>query len=93
VLQCEAITDVDVTAADMLERLDAELNEEGIHIAFVELRSRLRDLLSDYGLLGALDREHFYPRVNDALAAIRAIESRRSDEIETADPPQDPLDA
>jgi high affinity sulfate transporter 1 len=100
VLQCEAITDIDVTAADMLERLDAELNEEGIHLAFVELRTRLRDLLSQYGLLGPLDREHFYPRVNNALAAIdaieRASESRssddRSDDIGTA-PPQDPLDA
>ena len=46
VLQCEAITDIDVTAADMLERLDLELNEVGIHLAFVELRSRLHELLS-----------------------------------------------
>ena len=38
VLQCEAITDIDVTAADMLKGLDHELNEHGIHMAFVELR-------------------------------------------------------
>ena len=50
VLQCEAITDIDVTAAGMLERLDNELNAEGVHLAFVELRSRLRDLVHDYGL-------------------------------------------
>ena len=42
VLQCEAITDIDVTAADVLEQLDLELNEQGINIAFVELRSRLK---------------------------------------------------
>ena len=29
VLQCEAITDIDVTAADMLEQLDRELNDRG----------------------------------------------------------------
>ncbi len=29
VLQCEAITDIDVTAAEMLEQLDRELNAEG----------------------------------------------------------------
>ena len=29
VLQCEAITDIDVTAADMLDDLDKELNDEG----------------------------------------------------------------
>ena len=43
VIQCEAITDIDVTAADMLERLDRELNEHGVHLVFVELRSRLHD--------------------------------------------------
>ena len=49
-LQCEAITDVDVTAADMLERLDTELNDKGVNVAFVELRTRLQELLHRYGL-------------------------------------------
>jgi MFS superfamily sulfate permease-like transporter len=70
VLQCEAITDVDATAAEMLERLDVELNESGIHIAFVELRERLQKLLLDYGLLEVIDREHFYPTLEVAFAAI-----------------------
>ena len=72
VLQCEAITDVDVTAADMLERLDRELNEQGVSVAFVELRDRLKDLLLRYGLLITLDREHFYPSIADAVEAIAA---------------------
>src|SRR5262245_9688187 len=97
VLQCEAITDIDVTAADVLERLDNELNEAGIHLAFVELRARLHELLSQYGLLGTLDRHHFYPRVNDALAAIAADEranvSGHRDDIGAAQPSQDALDA
>ena len=38
VLQCEAITDVDVTAAEMLRQLDLELNDAGVHLAFAELR-------------------------------------------------------
>ena len=70
VLQCEAITDIDVTAAGMLERLDNELNAEGVHLAFVELRSRLRDLVQDYGLHRTLDRDHFYDSIDDAFAAI-----------------------
>ena len=45
VLQCEAITDIDVTAAEMLKVLDEELNDRGIHIAFVELRDRLQELI------------------------------------------------
>ena len=70
VLQCEAITDIDVTAAGMLERLDNELNAKGVHLAFVELRSRLRDLVYDYGLFETLDRDHFYDSIEDALADI-----------------------
>jgi high affinity sulfate transporter 1 len=77
VLQCEAITDIDVTAAGMLERLDNELNAKGVHLAFVELRSRLRDLVHDYGLHEALDREHFYGTIEEALAD---IESERAEE-------------
>ena len=61
------MTDIDVTAADMLERLDEELNQRGVHMVFVELRSRLHDLLTRYGLLETLDHRHFYDAIDDAL--------------------------
>lgn len=70
VLQCEAVTDVDVTAAEKLEQLDKQLNEQGVHLAFVELRDRLAALLLRYGLFDTLDRDHFYPSMDEALAAI-----------------------
>jgi len=76
VVQCEAITDVDVTAAGMLEQLDKELNVAGVHMAFVELRTRLQGLVKRYGLLETLDREHFYPSIEAALAAIEEEEPR-----------------
>jgi high affinity sulfate transporter 1 len=72
VLQCEAITDIDVTAAATLEALDRELNDVGVHMAFVEMRSRLKELALDYGLFDTLDADHFYPSMEAALAAIRA---------------------
>jgi len=72
VLQCEAITEIDVSAADMLERLDTELNQEGVHLAFVELRTRLQDLVYRYGLFATLDRDHFYDSMDEALAEIDA---------------------
>ena len=72
VLQCEAITDIDVTAADMLKGLDHELNEHGIHMAFVELRSRLQERVETYGLLTELDREHFFAKMKPALRDIEA---------------------
>jgi high affinity sulfate transporter 1 len=70
VLQCEAITDIDVTAAAMLEQLDEELNTSGVHIAFVELRMRLQELMQRHGLFEELEREHCYPSMKAALAAI-----------------------
>jgi high affinity sulfate transporter 1 len=85
VLQCEAITDIDVTAADMLKRLDLELNAKGVHVAFVELRDRLKDRVLRYGLLETLDRDHFYPSVDTALQAI-ALEPEPSESRAGNDP-------
>jgi high affinity sulfate transporter 1 len=73
VLQCEAITDIDVTAAEMLEELDKELNALGIHLAFAELRDRLKDLALRYGLFETLDRDHFYPTLKAAIREIQAL--------------------
>ncbi len=86
VLQCEAVTDVDVTAAEMLEQLDKQLNAQGVHVAFVELRDRLEALLLRYGLFETLDRDHFYPSMDAALAAIAAEDARHTDGITDPDP-------
>ena len=82
VLQCEAITDIDVTAADMLRQLDDELNAQGIHLAFAELRSRLQEQALRYGLMETLDHDHFYPTLTMALDKVRAegIERRNEEE-------------
>ena len=73
VLQCQAVTDIDVTAAEMLEQLDKELNAAGIHLAFAELRSRLQDRLLRYGLFETLDRDHFYPTLRSAATAVQEL--------------------
>jgi len=70
VLQCEAITDIDVTAAGILRDLDEEVNAAGVHLAFVEMRDRLQDLVKRYGLDSTLDGNHFYPSLTRALSAI-----------------------
>src|SRR5512139_2886287 len=76
VLQCEAITDIDVTAAEMLDQADKQLNTKGVHMAFVELRGRLQDLVLRYGLLETLDKDHFYPSMDAALEEIKALDAR-----------------
>jgi high affinity sulfate transporter 1 len=80
VLQCEAITDIDVTAADVLRELDAELNAKGIHLAFAELRSRLQERVLRYGLFETLDRDHFYATLETAIDAVRTMERDPGDQ-------------
>ena len=70
VVQCQAVTDVDVSAAKMLEQLDRELNDRGVHMAFVEMRARVRELVGRYGLFETLDRDRFYPTLDSGLTAI-----------------------
>jgi MFS superfamily sulfate permease-like transporter len=82
VLQCEAITDIDVTAADMLEKLDKELNDKGVNVVFVEMRSRIQDLLERYGLFATFTREHVYPSIDVAMREIRAAD--RSSAVDAA---------
>ena len=72
VVECEAITDIDVSAAEMLEQFDKELNASGIHLVFVELRTRLEHLVQRYGLFETLDRDRFYPTLNAGLNAVAA---------------------
>jgi MFS superfamily sulfate permease-like transporter len=73
VLQCEAITDIDVTAGEMLEQLDNELNTAGIHLAFAEMHSRVQDLTLRYGLFKTLDRDHFYPTLKAAVREVQEL--------------------
>lgn len=70
IVLCEAMTDVDVSAAKMLEQLDRELNAKGVHMAFAEMRTRLQDLVRRYGLYETLDRDSFYPTLEAAIAAL-----------------------
>jgi MFS superfamily sulfate permease-like transporter len=70
VLQCEAVTDVDVTAAQMLEDLDDELERAGVHLAFAGMRMRLQELIVRYGLFDGRSGERFYPTLEAALGAI-----------------------
>jgi high affinity sulfate transporter 1 len=68
----EPITDVDTTAADMLEQLDAWLNERGVSLVFAELKDPVRAKIERYELTRTIDPEHFYPTLEAAVAAFRA---------------------
>ena len=72
VVAAEPITDVDTTAADMLEDLDQTLKEGGISLVFAEVKDPVRQKMDRYGLTRSLDPAHFFPTIDEAIAAFRA---------------------
>jgi high affinity sulfate transporter 1 len=76
VIAAEPITDIDTTAADMLVKLDVELNRDGLHLAFAELKDPVRDKLERYSIYETIDPDHFYPTVRAAVKAIQEDDAR-----------------
>jgi high affinity sulfate transporter 1 len=69
VVAAEPITDVDTTAADMLEDLDEALNAKGISLVFADMKDPVREKIERYELTRTIDPAHFFPTVGAAVAA------------------------
>src|SRR5215472_17571091 len=72
VIAAEPVTDVDTTAADVLEELDEALNDQGISLVFAELKDPVRRKIERYGLTRTINPDHFFPTVGAAVRAFRA---------------------
>ena len=69
VVAAEPVTDIDMTAADMLAELIAALEAGGVSLRFAELKDPVKDRLRGYGLVDALGPEAFFPTVGAAVDA------------------------
>ncbi len=72
-IAAEPMTDVDTTAADMLEALDRELEAVGIHLVFAEMKDAVRTKIRSYGLEWLADSDAFYPTIGTAVKAYRIV--------------------
>ncbi len=72
VIAAEPITDIDITASDMLDELDAELEEAGITLVFAELKDAVRENVDDYGTRWLERGDRFYATLGAAVTAYRA---------------------
>jgi high affinity sulfate transporter 1 len=70
-IAAEPITDIDTTAADMLEELDEQLNERHVHLVFAELKDPVREKLRRYDLIGKLEAKHFFSTIHEATDAFQ----------------------
>jgi high affinity sulfate transporter 1 len=69
VVAAEPVTDVDITAADMLAELDRRLEETGIELAFAEMKDPVKDHLKRYGLFTKFGTESFFPTIGQGVDA------------------------
>ncbi len=67
----EPITDVDTTAADMLEDLDEKLNAAGTSLVFAEMKTPVRLKVERYELTGVIEAAHFFGTIEEAVQAYR----------------------
>ena len=72
VVAAEPITDIDTTAADMLEDLAVEMSARGVSLIFAELKDPVRTKLEHYALEQPLASDHFYPTIHSAVDAFHA---------------------
>jgi SulP family sulfate permease len=69
VLDSEAISDFDSTAAEALENLDTDLERRGVELWIARANGPLRELLEATGLTSRIGPENIYPSVRAAVAA------------------------
>ena len=69
VVAAEPITDIDTTAADILDELLGDLRRSGIELRFAEMKDPVKDWLSRYDLLQKIGDDSFYPTVGTAVDA------------------------
>jgi high affinity sulfate transporter 1 len=69
VVAAEPITDIDTTAADMLQDLDEEINAKGVSLVFAEMKDPVRRKVERYELTRTINPEHFYPTLTAAIDA------------------------
>jgi high affinity sulfate transporter 1 len=67
VIAAEPVTDIDITAADMLEELDQDLHKQGMELCFAELKGPAKDHLKRYGLFDKLGDERFFRTIGQAV--------------------------
>jgi len=72
VIAAEPVTDIDTTAAAVLDELMAGLSSRGIQLAFAELKGPVKDWFRRYGLFERVGEKHFFPTVGSAVSAYLA---------------------
>jgi SulP family sulfate permease len=72
-LDAQAITDIDVTAAEVLQSLNQELQHQGIALKIAHANRPLREVLERIGLTREIGQESFFHSVHECVEAFEAL--------------------
>ncbi|WP_081061849.1 SulP family inorganic anion transporter [Burkholderia territorii] len=68
VIAAEPVTDIDLTAADVLERLHRELAARQVKLVFAELKGPVKDSLKHYRMYSMFGDDNFFPTIGEAVS-------------------------
>jgi SulP family sulfate permease len=75
IVDAEAMTNVDYSAARVVRQLTQTLAAEGITLVFARVHPELQADLDRHHITPVVGREHIYSRLHQALAAYHALKS------------------
>ena len=79
-IDAESISDIDVTALDMLQKLKTELAGKGIDIHFARVKTNIRAAMRQSGVEEVIGLDHFHMSVRDG---VEAYLTKRKHELES----------
>lgn len=85
VVAADAMSGIDITAADVLADLSEKLEEQQIQLWFAGLKGPVKDQLKHYGVIPGLTAESFLPTVGRAVNVYRethAVDWKDWDEVQ-----------
>jgi high affinity sulfate transporter 1 len=81
VIAAEPVTDIDVTAADVLAGLRQALHKDGVRLWFAEMKGPAKDRLRRYRLYDSLGGDDcFFATVGEAVDRFRALRPLKSEQ-------------
>ncbi|WP_163988441.1 SulP family inorganic anion transporter [Pyxidicoccus caerfyrddinensis] len=90
VLDASAVFDLDVTAAEGLEKLRREFEEEGVVLGIAEARAPMRRMLWRTGLVERIGRENLHPTVGAAVRSFLEVHAEAAGHLPGGVPPTPP---
>ena len=80
VVDAEAITDIDYSAAQSIRDLLDELDRQDVRMVFARVSSYLRSDMDRHGITAAIGETRIFPTLHESIAAVHAYALKTCDD-------------